>query len=82
MASIRRLQPNQIVWSIRRQKMGNTSLTCGALFQVYIYEVGEDYAIASWNGNPRQRYGLREIKKWRVNKPAPKRKIMGMDSYL
>jgi len=81
MASIKTLVPGQIVYEIRRQRMGNTTVRRNCLFKVEIVHVFEDYVIASWNGNPAQNYGLKTIKKWKVKKPEPKSIVLGMKSY-
>ena len=83
MASIKKLQPNQIVWDVQRTKMGNTTATIGSLYQVQITEVSLDTlkVLASWNRNPARWYDERSIKKWKVNKPEPKGKVFGQNSY-
>lgn len=81
MASINRLKPGQIVYSVIKQKMGRTTISVGSLYTVLIKEVHEDYVIASWNGNPPHKYYLNEIKKWKVKKPEPKRQIFGVSDY-
>ena len=81
MASISRLKPDQIVYSVERQKMGNTTISYGALYQVRILEVHEDHVIAFWNCNRPQKFYESSIKKWRVNEPKPKHTVMGIASY-
>jgi hypothetical protein len=83
MASINRLKPDQIVYEVRRQQMGRVKISYGALYALKIIEVDIDNqkVFASWNGNPPQWYSERSFKKWRVNKPKPKSKILGTDSY-
>lgn len=83
MASINRLKPDQIVWTLIRRRMGNTTATRQDLFSVRIIEVHveEGYVIASFNGNKPDRYGLINIKKWRVKKPEPKGTRMGYPYY-
>ena len=83
MASINRLKPGQIVFSIESYKMGNTNIRCKGLWEVRIVEVNleRNFVIASWNGNPPRKFLPQDIKKWRVNEPKPKKKIWGKDSY-
>lgn len=83
MASINRLKPGQIVFSIESYKMGNTNIRCKGLWEVRIVEVNlqNNFVIASWNGNPPKKFLLRDIKKWRVKRPEPKGKILGQDTY-
>jgi hypothetical protein len=65
MASINRLVPGQIVYSIERQKMGNTTIKYNALYTVRIVEVNTDrgFVMASWNGNPPKEFYERGVKK-------------------
>ena len=81
MATIGRLKPGQTVYSVERQKMGNTSLSHEVLYSVRIIEVHENYVIASWNNSPAREFHLSAIKKWRVSKPEPKGKVFGINSY-
>jgi hypothetical protein len=81
MATLSRLTVGQVLYSVERVKMGNTSMRRGALYRVRITEICEDSVMASWNGNPPRRYGLRAIKKWRVNEPRPIGTTCGMPHY-
>ena len=81
MASINRLKPGQVVYDIQRQKMGNTTVSRGVLYEVKILEVHEDFVLASWNSNKPQKYFLRSIQAWRVKKPEPKGTIFGLPNY-
>ena len=83
MASINRLKPGQIVFSIESYKMGNTNIRCKGLWEVRIVEVNleRNFVIASWNGNTPRKFLPQDIKKWRVNEPKPKKKIWGQDTY-
>ncbi len=81
MASINRLKPGQIVYSVERVKMGNVKMSYGALYKVEIVEVHEDHVIASWNGNSPRKFGEASIKKWKVKQPKPKYRVLGIDSY-
>lgn len=81
MATLSRLKVDQVVYSVERVKMGNTTMSRGALYRVRITEIGEDWVMASKNGNPPRKYGLRAIKKWRVNEPKPIGATCGMPHY-
>ena len=83
MASINRLKPGQIVFSIESYKMGNTNIRCKGLWEVRIVEVNleRSFVIASWNGNSSRKFFPQDIKKWRVKRPEPKGKILGQDTY-
>jgi hypothetical protein len=83
MATLSKLTPGQKLYSVHRRKMGNTTISCGMLSEVCVIEVHADdgYVLASCDGcNPR-RYYERELKNLKVNKPKPKGKVLGMDSY-
>ena len=83
MANINKLELNQIVYDVQRQKMGNTTIRIGRLFTVKIIEIAPDksYVIASWNNNSPRKYYSTQIKKWKTSEPKPKTKIFGHNSY-
>lgn len=80
MASIHRLKVDQVLWSVEKER---SSLGKKALFPVRIKEINldEGWVVASWNSNPPCRFYGNSINKWRVNKPQPKRTVMGLPSY-
>ena len=63
------LRPDDVVYSVTRQKAGNTMMSRQACHQVRVMEVHADHVVASWNGNPARKFYPREIRKWR--RPAP-----------
>lgn len=77
MAAISRIKPNQVLYSVERRKMGNTTLSETVVYQVLVNEVDPDgqFVIASHNGNPARRYSERAVAKWKVNKPETKKKL-------
>jgi hypothetical protein len=83
MATISKLVPGQVVYSIERQKMGNTTMSRNALYPVRIIEIDPEgkFVVASWNGNPARTYRQRQVTKWRVSKPEPKGSILGLRDY-
>ena len=83
MATLSRLKPGQTLYTITKQKMGNTTIRINVMHHVIVKEVfpDEGYCIASWNGNTPRRYSAFQVKSWRVNKPKPKTQIRGMNSY-
>jgi len=83
MAKISQMKPGQVLYEIVRGRMGHTTMTRGALYSVYVKEVDPDgqWVVASWNGNPPRKYSQRQADKWRVSKPEPKSRSMGMPSY-
>ena len=72
MATISRLTPGQIVWSVLRQPSGNTVMRQTNVFPVKIIEIAENhsYVLASWNFNPPRKYYQNQVKNWRIKKPA------------
>jgi hypothetical protein len=83
MAKISNLYVGQILYSVRRVKVGNTNATRGALYTVKVISIAEDgkSITASWNSNPPITYREASVNKLLVNKPKPKCKVLGMDSY-
>ena len=70
MASINRLKPEQILFVIG--KIGNSKLGRKQWYEVRVIEIGEGFAIASWNGNPPRKFLPQDVKKWRVSNPLGK----------
>lgn len=83
MATIGRLKPNQVLYTVVRQKMGNTTVSRGVLHRVVVKEIDPEgrYVVASWNNNPARKYFERDVARWRVSEPKPKNTIMGMPNY-
>lgn len=77
MAAISRIKPDQVLYSVERRKMGNTTLSETVVFAVRVKEVDPEgrFVIASHNGNPVRRYSERAVAKWKVNKPETKKKL-------
>ena len=75
--NIKNLQPGQTVWNVRRQKMGNTTISTVAIFPVRIVEVHpreegsmhSEYVLASWNGNRPEKFYRKTIGGWKKEKP-------------
>ena len=76
MATLKNINVGQILWSVRKHKMGNTNISTESLYQVVVKSIDLDgeFAMCSWNGNQERKYGIRELKKLKVNKPEPKYK--------
>lgn len=75
MVAFSMIKPGDVLYSVERQKMGNTTLRRDAVYTVVIQEVRDDHAIASWNGNRPTRYSERAIGKLRRTRPEPKPSI-------
>lgn len=76
---IEKLKPGQIVWSLWRHQMGNTTLRTTSLYAVRILEVHaeEGWALVSWNGNKPERYRRNLIESLREKKPMMITGFMG-----
>lgn len=82
MATLEKLVPGQRLWERRRQRMGNTTMRGTCIFDFVVKEVNadEDWVLASWNGNPPQKYHRDSVKKWLVNDPRAAKKPKLSDS--
>ncbi len=83
MATIRNLKPDQVLYTVTRQKMGNTTISRGVLHHVVVKEVDPEgrFVMATWNSNPVRKYFERDVARWKVNQPQPKSTTMGMPNY-
>ncbi len=72
MASISRIKPQQTLYTVTRQKMGNTTMSRKAVHRVVVTEVDPEgkFVMASWNGNQVRRYSESQVAKWKVKEPA------------
>jgi len=70
MAVIANLTPGQVCFTVRRHKMGSTTLSTIAVHTVKVIEVHVDYVLASWNGNTERRYRAAQVAKWKVKPPV------------
>lgn len=76
MATLEKLKVGQVLYTITSQRAGNTTSRYDAVHSLVVKEIDLENrrVLNSWNGNePRWSY-RREVKKWRVSKPEPKRK--------
>lgn len=76
---IESLQPGQIVYSIERGRLGNTTLRTVRIYSVRVIEVdaAEGRVVASWNSNRPQTYYRAAWSKWRKDKPMMIEGMMG-----
>jgi hypothetical protein len=74
-----KLQVGKVVWSVERRKMGNTTHGTTSVFGVCIKEIDPErrWVLASWNGNPPQKFYSRSISKWREKRPRLITSAMG-----
>lgn len=75
MASFDRITVGQTLYSVERQRAGNTTMTRQAIFTVKVIEIDTENrkAFMSWNGNTPQWYREDYIKRLRVKKPERKK---------
>ncbi|MGB3251653.1 hypothetical protein [Buttiauxella gaviniae] len=64
------LSSGQLVYSVDKTTMGNTSLKTISVYPVTVTEVRETSVMASWNGNAPRRFSEAAVKKWKVEKPV------------
>lgn len=64
------LSAGQLVYSVEKTTMGNTSLKTISVYPVTVTEVRETSVMASWNGNAPRRCSEAAVKKWKVEKPV------------
>jgi len=83
MAKISRMYVGQTLYEVRRQRMGNTTVSCGVLYMIKITEIDPagEWVMASWNNNPSKKNWQRQADKWRVSKPAPRGERFGVPNY-
>lgn len=83
MAVLSKLKPGMIVYSVQRQRMGNTTMSRGCLFNVEIISVDheDESVVASWNSNKPQRFFKNSWSKWKIKKPVAKREKFGLPDY-
>lgn len=74
MAAISRIKVGQTLYTVTRQKIGNTTMSRDAVHSVYVTEVDPDgkFVSASWNGNQTKLFRASDVAKWRVSKPVAK----------
>lgn len=74
MPDIKNMKVGQRLWTVRRERMGNTTMKRTAIHDVVVKEIDPQFRwiIASWNGNPAQKYFPRAIRRWKVRNPRKK----------
>lgn len=71
MVALSSLKPEMVVYSVGRQRMGNTTISQTVCWPIRIVEVHDNGTVtASWNGNKPQKFYQSQIKQWRRSKPA------------
>jgi len=83
MATLKNLKPDQILYKVRKEKAGNTTMTRQVLDTIRIVSVDleNEEVIASYKGRERK-YMDWQLKLWRVKEPQVKSKdILGNPRY-
>lgn len=67
MAAFNAIKPGDVLWDCHMVKMGNTTMSRMACFQVKVISVDLDKrcAMCSWNYNPTQRWSEGRLKRLR-----------------
>jgi hypothetical protein len=73
MATLKNLKPGQVLYSLSRRRMGNTTLKTTDVRSVRIVEVHAEHVVASYSGHDPRVFWNNEIRKWRTSKPTMKR---------
>jgi hypothetical protein len=65
------LIPGMVVFEIRQNRMGNTTMKSWGTYQIKIFEVDpvKRRVLASWNSNASEWFGEFTYKKWKKEKP-------------
>lgn len=68
---IEQLQPGQIVYSVYRHRMGNTTLHTTEVWRGQIVSINpeDQTVVASWNGYRPERFISSVWSKWRIKEP-------------
>jgi len=83
MATLKNLKPDQILYKVRKEKAGNTTMKRQVLDTLRIISVDleNEEAVARYNGRERK-YMDWQLKSWRVKEPQVKGKdILGNPRY-
>ncbi len=72
MAAFKNIKPGQILFTVSRHRMGNTTASTVAVHKVSVESVDEETqtVIASWNSNKSRKYYPSEYSKWKVREPV------------
>lgn len=69
MATLKQIKPGDILWDVRKERMGNTTMRRTAVRPVRIIEVHPDHALVSWNHNSPQKYYAKSLSRLKRKKP-------------
>ena len=83
MATLKNLKPDQILYKVRKEKAGNTTMKRQVLdtLRIISIDLENEIAVAKYNGRERK-YMDWQLKSWRVKEPQVKSKdILGNPRY-
>jgi hypothetical protein len=83
MATLKNLKPDQILYKVRKEKAGHTTMTRQVLDTIRIVSVDleNEKVVASYRGR-KENYREWQLKSWRVKEPQVKSKdILGNPRY-
>jgi hypothetical protein len=83
MATLKNLKPDQILYQVRKEKAGHTTMKRQVLATIRIVSVDleNEVVVAKYNGRERK-YRDWQLKPWRVKEPQVKgRDILGNPRY-
>jgi hypothetical protein len=63
------VKAGDILYDVHRERMGNTRMSRSAVLKVAVIEVGANYAMCSWNGNPARRCLPYQVSRLRRSMP-------------
>lgn len=76
MVAFSALKPGDVLYDVKRQKMGNTTMSRTVVYEVRVIDVSVDladpfktYAMVSWNGNAPRKYRPCDFERLRRSKP-------------
>lgn len=77
MPALSKIKVGQVLYTVSRQGMGNTTMTRMAVHPVQVHEIDLEKrkVFASWNYNPPQWFHEHRVLKWKVKKPEQKGRL-------
>lgn len=66
---LEKLQSGRAYYTVERRKMGNTTMSCDAVYMVRVIVIHTDGATVSWNSNRHEHWSPRRLAKLREHPP-------------
>lgn len=85
MANFDKLEVNQVLWTVTKERMGNTMVKTVRIHTAKVVELDMDNrrALISWNGNRPRWVSEYHLKNYRVNRPLTiTNKMMGYERLM